>query len=408
MAGSERVLQGSFPARRAAADRYEQLLRSAEELIPRLSERAATAEELRRLPQETELDLHERGLFRILQPQRLGGAELDYVALVDFGDVLARGCAATAWNFCNLASHHWLLAMWPKAAQDRIWGANPDVLISSSFVFPAGKATRVDGGYRLSGRWPFSSGVDPSEWNMLAGVVLEEDYDRHEYRVFILNKSDYRIVDTWHTMGLRGTGSKDVVAEDVFVPEEMTLAAADMKGGPTPGSRVNPNPLYQIPVFALFPYVLSGVALGNAQATVEDYIASTRDRVSRYNGVKVGDFQSTQIKIGDAGAKVDAARRVMRQICEEAMDDAARGRVPTMIEKTRFRRDGAFSVGLCTEAVDQLFTATGAGGLYASNAVQRRFRDAHAIAAHIAFSTDMAGAAYGRAALGLDPDNPTL
>jgi 3-hydroxy-9,10-secoandrosta-1,3,5(10)-triene-9,17-dione monooxygenase len=209
-------------------------------------------------------------------------------------------------------------------------------------------------------------------------------------------------------MGLKGTGSKDVAVEDVFVPEEMTLAAADMKGGPTPGSRVNPNPLYQIPVFAMFPYVLSGVALGNAQAAVDGFIANTRSRVSRYSGAKVGDFQSTQIKIGEAGAKVDAARRVMRQICEEAMDDATHGRVPTMLEKTRFRRDGAFSVKLCTEAVDQLFAAVGAGGLYSSNPVQRRFRDAHAIAAHIAFNTDMAGGTYGRVALGLDPDNPTL
>lgn len=408
MAEAERVIHGGFPARGAAADRYEHLLRAAEDLIPRLRERADATEAARRLPAETEEDLHERGLFRILQPQRVGGAELDYVALVDFGDMLARGCAATAWNFCNLASHHWLLAMWPKAAQDRIWDANPDVLIGSSFVFPAGKAKKVDGGYRLGGRWPFSSGVDPSAWNMLGGVVLEDDFERHEYRVFILPKSDYEIIDTWHAMGLAGTGSKDVAAEDVFVPEEMTVAVADLKGGPTPGSRTNPNPLYQIPVFAMFPFVLTGVALGNAQATVDDYVTSTRDRVSRYSGAKIGDFQSTQIKIGEASARVDAARRIMRQICEEAMDDAMHGRVPTMLEKTRFRRDGAYAVKLCTEAVDMLYAATGAGGLYLANPAQRRFRDAHAIAAHLAFSSDMADAAYGRVALGLVPDNPTL
>src|SRR5579883_1653890 len=145
----------------AAAHRrdYETMLGRARELVPILRKRADETEKLRRLPAETERDLHEAGLFRILQPKRVGGSEFDYVALVDFAAVLAHGDASVAWNLANLASHHWMLGMFPPAAQDRIWDEDRNVLIASSFVFPSGRAERVKGGYRLSGRWPFSSGV---------------------------------------------------------------------------------------------------------------------------------------------------------------------------------------------------------------------------------------------------------
>src|SRR3982751_3880738 len=143
---------------------------------------------------------------------------------------------------------------------------------------------------------------------MLAGIVASDDEaDGIEYRIFLLPRHDYRIVDSWHAAGLRGTGSNDVEVEDAFVAEAMTLEVADVAGGPTPGSVVNPNALYALPVFSLFPYVLSGVALGNAQACLDDYVDLTRHRVSTYNRAKLGDFQSTQIKIAEASAKIHAA-----------------------------------------------------------------------------------------------------
>jgi len=282
-------------------------------------------------------------------------------------------------------------------------------LIASSFIFPCGRAKKVAGGFTLTGRWPFSSGVDSSEWNMLAGIVgSDDDADGLEYRVFLLPKRDYKIIDTWRANGLRGTGSNDVEARDVFVPDFMTLAVKDVAGGPTPGSAVNPKPLYSLPVFALFPFVLSGAALGNAQAALNDYTHSTLNRASTYNRAKLGDFQTTQIKIAEASAKIDAARLVMRRTCIDAMADARRGYIPSISEKTRYRRDGAFSVNLCTEAVSLLFAASGARGLYTSGALQRQFRDAHAINSHIAFSFDAAGTNYGRVALDLPSENLTL
>jgi 3-hydroxy-9,10-secoandrosta-1,3,5(10)-triene-9,17-dione monooxygenase len=385
------------------------MVAKARALVPRLRDRAARTEELRHLPPETELDLHEAGLFRMLQPRRIGGAELDYVALIDCADQLGQADASVAWNLANLASHHWMLGMFEPTAQDLVWGRDPDALIASSFIFPAGRATRVEGGYRLHGSWPFSSGVASCAWNMLASVVYSDDEaDGIEYRIFLLPKADYKVLDTWNVAGLRGTGSCDVEVRDVFVPDYMTVAVGDLAGGPTPGSELNPNSLYALPVFALFPYVLSGVALGNAQACLDDYAEVVRHRISTYNHAKLSDFQSTQIKIAEASAKIDAARLIMRSACLNAMEDARRGHVPDMATKTRYRRDGAYSVNSCTDAVSMLFAASGARGLFTTGVLQRQFRDAHAINSHLAFNFDAAGTNYGRVALGLPSENLTL
>jgi 3-hydroxy-9,10-secoandrosta-1,3,5(10)-triene-9,17-dione monooxygenase len=388
---------------------YSAMVARARALIPVLRERAFRTEELRRLPPETERDLHDAGLFRIVQPKRVGGSELDYVALVDCAEAIGEADASAAWNFANLASHHWMLAMFDQRAQDLVWGSDPDALIASSFIFPAGRARKVDGGYVLRGSWPFSSGVDSCEWNMLASVVSSDDEaDGIEYRIFLLNKKDYKINDTWNATGLKGTGSNDVEVHNAFVAEPMTVAVSDLGGGPTPGSAVNPNPLYALPVFSLFPYVLSGAALGNAQASLDDYVDLARHRASTYNRAKLGDLQSTQIKIAEASCKIDAARRIMRSTCIEAMADARAGRVPGIAAKTKMRRDGAYCVNLCTESVSLLFAASGARGLLLSEALQRQFRDAHAINSHIAFNFDAAGTNYGRVALGLPSENLTL
>src|SRR6202048_397435 len=171
---------------------------------------------------------------------------------------------------------------------------------------------------------------------MLASFVSSDDEaDGIQYRIFLVNKSDYKIKDTWNASGLRGTGSNDVEVDDAFVAEAMTLAVADLAGGPTPGSAVNSNALYALPVFSLFPYVLSGVALGNAQACLDDYVGVARHRASTYNRTRLSDLQSTQIKIAQASAKIDAARLIMRATCIDAMADARRGHIPDMATKTK-------------------------------------------------------------------------
>ena len=390
-------------------DRYSVMVARARSLVPALRERATRTEELRRLPPETERNLRDSGLFRLLQPKRVGGSELDYVALVDCADALGQGDASVSWNFANLASHHWMLAMFAPEAQNAVWGEDPDALIASSFVFPAGRARKTTGGYLLSGHWPFSSGVEACGWNMLASVVASDDEaDGVEYRLFLLNRRDYSIDDTWNATGLCGTGSNDVRVTEAFVPEHMTVTVNDLAGGPTPGSVVNPNPLYMLPVFSLFPYVLSGVGLGNAQACLDDYVEIARHRASTYNRAKIGDLQSTQIKIAEASAKIDAARLILRTNCVEVLAEVRRGDVPSIAAKTKLRRDGAFAVNLCTEAVSLMFAASGARSLFTSGALQRQFRDAHAVNSHLAFNFDAAGTNYGRVALGLPSENLTL
>lgn len=386
----------------------DDMLARARALAPALRARAARAEELRRLPEETEADFHASGLFRMVQPARVGGAELDYRLLLDSAAEVAKACASSAWNLANLASHHWMLALFPAPAQDEIWGESPDHLIASALIFPAGRAKRVAGGYRLSGHWPFSSGVDNSAWNMLGGTVESGDGGATALRIFLVPRADYRILDTWHAMGLAGTGSKDVAAEDIFVPEHRTLAIEDLQNGTPPGLARNPAPLYRLPVFPLFPYILSGVALGIAEGAYETHLAALKSRVATYSGTKVGDFQSMQIKTAEAGALIDTAGMLMRGACDRAAEMAAAGQAPDALAKARYRRDGAFSVGLCVRAVDLLFKLSGGGGIYTRNPMQRIFRDTHAVASHIAFNFDAVGATYARAALGLPLDNPTL
>jgi len=386
---------------------HDELWGRAEQLLPTLKERAARCEELRRLPDETLRDFHDAELFRIHQPSRVGGAELEFVAVVTFGALLARACASTSWNFINFLSHHLMLGMFPPQAQDEIWGKSPDTLIASSFVFPAAKARKVKDGYIISGRWPFSSGVDPSDWNMLAGLAWLDDNAPPEQRVFLLHRSQYKIIDTWFAGGLRGTGSKDVEATEQFVPDHRTLAVADTKGGPTPGSGVNPGPLFKMPVFALFPYMLSGVALGIAEGMIEEF-SSIGTKTGKMTGARIAEIQRTQIRFSEAIAYARASRNAQVGNCKDAWDLISNGEIPDLKTKTRYRLEGAYAVEWALRAVDVMFGLSGAAGLYEAGNAPRAFRDAHAVKQHFSFNTDIAGTTHGRVALGLPSDNPTL
>jgi 3-hydroxy-9,10-secoandrosta-1,3,5(10)-triene-9,17-dione monooxygenase len=307
----------------------------------------------------------------------------------------------------NFTAHHMMLGMFPARAQDEIWGQSRDALIASSFVFPAAKARKVKDGYLISGRWPFSSGVDPSEWNMLAGLAFLDDNAPPEQRIFMLHKSQYKVLDTWRAGGLRGTGSNDVEAVEQFVPDHMTLAVADTKGGPTPGSGVNPGPLFQMPVFALFPYMLSGVALGIAEGMIDDF-SVIGNKAGRMTGSRIAEIQSTQIRFSEACAYARASRAAQLGNCREAWDIISRGEVPDPRTKARYRLEGAYAVEWAVRAVDVMFGLSGAAGLYEAGGTPRAFRDAHAVKQHFSFNTDIAGTTHGRIALGLPSDNPTL
>jgi 3-hydroxy-9,10-secoandrosta-1,3,5(10)-triene-9,17-dione monooxygenase len=388
---------------------YEEMVERARRLAPGIGKRAEECERLRRLPDETERELHDAGLFRIAQPARVGGAELDVGVFVDACAEIARVCPSTAWNLGNLASHHWMLGYFPPETQDELWDVSLDVLIATSLVFPAGRGRKVDGGYEISGRWPLSSGVDNSDWNLLAFMVRErEDGPPVDQRLALVHRSQYEIIDTWHAVGLSGTGSKDVATKGLFVPERRTITAWAMNGKPHPGSAVNSTPLFRLPLLALGPYVLAGVMLGCARGAYEATVGSARKRNATTTGIPVGASQTVQIKVAEAGARIDAGQLIMRQACAHAMTVARAGQEPAHDDKVRYRRDAFFSVRLCLEAVDILMGIAGSGGLYMSSTMQRLFRDAHAANAHVMFSPDVQGAIFGQHALGMAGPPPLL
>ena len=388
---------------------YEEMLRRTRALMPKFAERAAACEQLRRLPDETERDLHEAGIFRMVQPARVGGADLDIGILVDVCAEIAQVCPSTSWNVGNLSSHHWMLGYFTPEAQDEIWSGSPDVLIATSLAFPAGRGRKVDGGYEVSGRWPLSSGVDNSDWNMLAFMVRErDDGPPVDQRFAMVHRSQYEIIDTWHAVGLSGTGSKDVAIKGLFVPDYRTITAWAMNGKPHPGSALNPSPLFRLPLLALGPYVLSGVMLGCARGAYETTVGAARKRNATTTGLPVGASQTVQIKVAEAGARIDAADMIMRGVCTHAMDVARSGVEPTQGDKLRYRRDAFFSVRMCLEAVDILMGVAGSSGLYLSGGMQRLFRDAHAANAHVMFSPDLQGAIFGQHALVMSGPPPLL
>jgi len=387
---------------------YDEAMRRARALVPVLRERAGRAETARTMESETIDDLHRTGLLRFHQPRRWGGMELEFVSLFDIPAEIGRGCASTGWNVANLGVHHWMLALYDERAQDEVWGKNPDALIASGIAYPQGRGRRVDGGFVISGLWNFSSGVDAGDWNMLAVTV--RDGDRVvDHRMCLVPRSDYEIVDDWHVLGMRSTGSKSVRATDIFVPEHRALCMYLARGGSAfPGARVNPNPLYRVPLSALGSHCLSAAGVGNAQAALELTIEAIKERSTSYTALRMRDFQAVQLRVAGAGAKVDAARLIIRADCREAQQIAEDNRAPTVEEKLRFKRNVAYAMELCTEAVDALHALAGANGLYDPYPIQRLFRDQHALAAHIGFSWDAQGAPWGLVALGGEFSSPTL
>jgi 3-hydroxy-9,10-secoandrosta-1,3,5(10)-triene-9,17-dione monooxygenase len=387
---------------------YDAAMARARALVPGLRERAARADAARQMDPDTLDDLHRTGLLRFHQPRRWGGMELPFVAFFDLPAEVARGCASTGWNVANLSVHHWMLALYDERAQEEVWSKNPDALIASGIAYPQGRGRRVDGGFVVDGFWNFSSGVDACDWNMLAVTV--RDGDRIvDHRMCLVPRSDYEIVDDWQVLGMRGTGSKSVRATDVFVPEHRALSMYLARGGSDfPGARANPNPLYRVPLAALGSHGLAGAGVGNAQAALELTIEAVRERSTSYTAMRMRDFQAVQLRVGRAGAMVDAARLVIRADCLDAERIAQDGRAPTIEEKLRFKRNAAYAMELCTGAVDTLHALAGANGIYDRYPIQRLFRDQHALAAHIGFSWDAQGGPWALVALGGEFSSPTM
>ena len=389
---------------------YGEAMRRAREIVPILRERAQQAEDARMLIRDNEQLLHESGLFRFHQPKTFGGMELAFVAVVDIPAELARGCPSTAWNVGNVACHHWILGYYEPATQREVWDANPDALIASSIALAAGRGRKAEGGFIVNGRWPFSSAVDNSDWNMLAVTVHDDDGKTPiDWRLCLVPKSDYEIIDTWYAMGMAATGSKDIAVRELFVPERRALALQRCRGGGEhPGAALNPGPLYRIPIVAASSHPLAPAALGAAEGAYELFLESMAKRIGTYTGARVADFQAVQIKVARARCLIDSARDLLRRSAIEFQAAAERNETPDLDTKLRFRAHSAFAVNQAREAVETPWSCYGAQGLYTRDPLQRHLRDVLAINQHFSFNFDIAGAAYGSLALGGKYANPTM
>jgi 3-hydroxy-9,10-secoandrosta-1,3,5(10)-triene-9,17-dione monooxygenase len=389
---------------------YDEAMRRARAIVPILRERAARAEDARMLLRENEQLLHESGLFRFHQPKSFGGMELDFVAVVDIPAELARGCPSTAWNVGNVACHHWILGYYDPATQHEVWDANPDALIASSIALAAGRGRKADGGFVINGRWPFSSAVDNSDWNMLAVSIYDGDGKTPvDWRLCLVPKSDYEVIDTWYAMGMAATGSKDVAVSELFVPERRALPLLRCRGGSGhPGAALSSGPLYRIPIVAASSHPLAPAALGAAEGAYELFLQTMATRAGTYTGARVADFQAVQIKVARARCLIDSARDLLRQSAIAFQAAAQRNEAPDLETKLRFRAHSAFAVNQSREAVETLWSCYGAQGLYTRDPLQRHLRDVLAISQHFSFNFDIAGAAYGLHALGGRYANPTM
>jgi 3-hydroxy-9,10-secoandrosta-1,3,5(10)-triene-9,17-dione monooxygenase len=373
----------------------DELRARARDLAPVLAERSAEAESLRRLPDATIADLQQAGFFRILQPARWGGYEHDPQVFFDVQATLAVGCPSTAWVLGVVSVHNWQLALFPLEAQEEVWGADSSTLISSSYA-PTGKIQRVDGGYQVSGRWSFSSGSDHCQWAFLGGMVPSDAPDKPaEMRTFLLPRKDYRIDDTWHTIGLKATGSKDVVVDGVFVPEHRTHRMLDGFKRHSPGNEFNPAPLFRLPFGQVFVRSVSTSAIGMAQGALDAYRKVAAARIGAADGAKVALDPSAQIVAANAATVIEDTRATLHRNFDEMMAQVRAGADIPLERRLKFRYDSSLAVARCVEIVDALFTESGGRAIFLSSPILRYFLDVHAARAHYANNPEKSGRNLG-------------
>jgi 3-hydroxy-9,10-secoandrosta-1,3,5(10)-triene-9,17-dione monooxygenase len=381
----------------------QSVLAAVGDLLPALRERAQEAEDARTVPAESVKALAEAGFFRLLQPARYGGLEADPMTFYEAVRMIAGACGSTGWVASVLGVHAWQLALFPPAAQDEVWSADPGIRMSSSYA-PTGKARLADGGHTLSGRWSFSSGCEHASWVLLGGLVTDEQDRPVDFRTFLLPRSDYEIDDVWDTVGLRGTGSNDILVKSVLVPAHRSLSFADVTTCACPGQGVNPAPLYRIPFGSVFSYAITTPIIGMAAGAYQAHVAYQRDRISTaYAGAKVAEDPFAQARVAEAAAEIDAAWLALERNMAELMGHARAGEPIPMPLRLRIRRDQVLGTGRAIGAVDRLFENSGGRALRSQTVIQRFWRDAHAGRAHAINDPERALAMFGRGEFGLPP-----
>lgn len=380
----------------------DEFLARAVALGPVLRQRAQECERLRRLPAETIADFEAAGFFDILKPRRHGGAELDPLVFLRVCIEVARHCGASAWVLAIVGIHNWRLALYSDQAAAEVWSGDGKLspLIAASTP-PSGKATRVAGGFRISGRWPFASGVDHCGWAFLAAKVPVGKEGRVALQyLFLVPRSDFEIEDNWHVAGLKGTGTNTIVVDDAFVPDHRASSEADTARLRRDPASSNEGPLYRYPWGLMLAYAIAAPSIGMAGAAIDHFTGSVRERLAGAGPDAAGNPHANLL-IANCRTMLDCAEAKFTENLEELGEAARAGTEPSLDLRARCRWEASWIAGCCADQVDAVFGAAGAGALFDQHPLQRIFRDIHALKAHRVMNADSTGENFGRLQVGL-------
>ena len=381
----------------APAMTLDEVMDNVRALLPAIRARADISERERSIPAESAQEFLDIGLARTLMPKRYGGTELGLRAWLDISIEIGKADAAHAWYACQLMHHPHYLAQFPDEAQADVWRDGPDVAMACTFT-PTSKIVEAPGGYRISCAIPYLSGINHST-RVIVGGMLPTEAGPPDWTLFLVPGHEFTVRDTWHTSGMRGTGSNTVVVEDAFVPMEHTLRVEDMREGTTPGGRLNKDPMFNAPWIYYAGLTFVGPMLGAALGALEHYRAWTAERASLF-GSPVGQYTSIQVHMARAAANLDAADLLMRRCVEDSLrPDAAR-----LDLRTRAYRDQSRASELIVDAMDMIMKISGAAGFASSSPIQRAWRDVHFSSSHVALNPEVSFASWGREQLGLERD----
>ena len=370
-------------------------------LAPSLRERAARTDTLRRIPDETIDDLRKSGLLGLMTPRKFGGSAASFSALVTAAAELSAACGSSGWVFCVFAGHNWVVGLFPERAQLEVF-ADPHALTASVFRYPA-EVTEVDGGYRLTkGNGRFASGIDHADW-LIVGVSVKRASGPPEPRMCLVPIRDVEIVDDWHTVGMRGTGSRSVRIAEAFIPEHRTCATAELMRGTSPGSKLHRDSrAFAVPFSVGSALCLVGAPLGMARGAFEAFATATTGRVRALDAEQVAERGALFARLSTAGAEIDASAALILADCA-FVDALDKPEAIGAMDRARLRRDFAYAVDRSRAAANSLFAGAGGSAIYDGESLQRVWRDLNAASAHVAFSWDDAVNDFSRAALGLAP-----
>jgi 3-hydroxy-9,10-secoandrosta-1,3,5(10)-triene-9,17-dione monooxygenase len=384
-------------AQTVAPPTAELLVSRARALIPHISASAADARQARRVPEQVIARIEEAGLFRILQPARWGGYEMKPEIFYDVLIALAEGDMSVGWVYGVLGVHPWLMGLMDERAVRDVWGDDDSVRLCSSLM-PVGKAEKVDGGFRLSGHWRFSSGCHYAEWALLGGAVQGGDGAPPDIRLFMVPRAEYRVVDVWRVSGLCATGSDDILVDHVFVPDYRTRRMIDNFQCVGAGQAVNRSPLYRIPFGQIFFRGVSSPAIGALQAMLDAFVGYAAKR-SGPAGKSSDDPLAQQI-CAEITAAIDEMKLVLRRNMAVLWEFGERGEVPPLPLRQQYKFQSATVSHRCAELATRLMRTTGAAGIYDEQPFGKALADINAARQHIANQFEMLGRNFGASILG--------